>query len=164
MTSNHFDTNTLNIIKYKADSRIMTFNVDIGNNNFGQINNPVTWLFDKKFIEKECFEKFFSLSYYFAKSPTEDAYNSFYPEIKKHNLNNVMLETPYITNNFSKNIESLYLSVIINFIAAIIYLVCILVLIISLSIILVKVILFFYHLKKSHSGNIERNLKVCCNL
>lgn len=133
MASHYFDTSTLNIIKYKDNSRIMTFNADRGNNNFGQINNPVIWLFDKKFIEKEYFEEFFSLSYYFAKSPTEDAYSSFYPEIKKYKLENIMLETPYIINSFSDNIQSLYLSIIIGLIPAIIYLVCILVLIIFMT-------------------------------
>lgn len=120
--------NDISIILYKDDTVINTFNPNVNNADFGVIKNPIINIYNEKYLSWTLLSAF-SGEEYFVQVSTDNAYKELYPSIKKAELEEHILETPYISNSFTDWINFYSNTIKFNLFEAAIYLLGLIVLI-----------------------------------
>lgn len=118
----------INVIIYKDDIPINTFNSNVNNSDFGIIKNPIIYIYNHKYLSYKLIPVF-SAGEYFVETTSDDPYKELYPIIKENGLEDFILETPYISNSFSDDINFYKESIISNIFETVIYLLGLIVLI-----------------------------------
>lgn|GEM_PF-3760240 len=125
---NDLTSDDINIILYKDDTVINTFNPNVNNADFGVIKNPIINIYNEKHLSWTLLSAF-SGGEYFVQVSTDNAYDELYPSIKKAELEEHILETPYISSNFTDWINEYSDTMKFNLFEAAIYLLGLIVLI-----------------------------------
>lgn len=92
-------SNNINIIYYKADQDINTMTAEVGLNSNGKINNPVIEIYDVNRDEYGNIQAYMAM-HYFVKTITDNPYNELLPYIKDVGLDNIITDTPLVSESF----------------------------------------------------------------
>ncbi|MEE0930307.1 MAG: DUF1430 domain-containing protein, partial [Acutalibacteraceae bacterium] len=118
----------INVIIYKNDNPINTFNSNVNNSDFGTIKNPIIYLYSHKYLSYKLVSAF-SGGEYFVETTSDNPYEELYPVIKENGLEDFIPETPYISSTFSDTISFYKKAIISDVFEMIIYLLGLVVLI-----------------------------------
>lgn len=118
----------INVIVYKDNTIINTFNANVNNSNFGEIENPIIYIYNHEYLSYSLISAFTG-GEYFVETTSDNPYEELYPIIKEVGLEDIILETPYISNTFSDTISFYNQIVISNVFEIVIYLLGLIVLI-----------------------------------
>lgn len=124
----NLNKNDINVIIYKNDNPINTFNSNVNNSDFGTIKNPIIYLYDHKYLSYKLVPVF-SGEEYFVQTTTDSPYKELYPIIKDAGLEDFIPETPYIYSRFADTISFYKEAILSDVFEMIIYLLGLIVLI-----------------------------------
>lgn len=92
----------INIIFMKENTEIKTYNPYSGDD--GIIIDPVIYIYNEKYFWNQMMN-YISGEYYLLKTKSADAYNEIYPMLEKRDLDELIPETPLVSNRFEESIS-----------------------------------------------------------
>lgn len=126
-------------IYYKKGEIIRTFNPLSGRGNNGVIENPIIEIYDPKYLKGQMLN-YVSGQYYFLNIKSSNPYEEIKPLLVKYGIDNIILQTMYISNVFNNSASKLWMRFLNDTIMTAIYLASM----ILLAIYNIKIYFFLY--------------------
>lgn len=112
----------VNVIVYKEDEIINSFNANTGQFTLGQLDNPDIIIYDFKYMPNGIFAGFTN-NYYMIEVATDEPYKELLPLLEEVGLDSVITETPYVSNTFSDAVSMRIMIFVYEMVYTIIYII-----------------------------------------
>lgn len=119
----------INMIVYKEDEVVNSFNASTGMATLGHLDNPDIFIYDQQYMKNSIFSGM-SSCYYMLQTETDSPYDELLPYLKQAGIDKLVLDTPYVSNTFADKINSYIQGFIFNCLQSLVYLLSLIIMIV----------------------------------